>query len=250
MTLCRYAIHGFWGPRRETPQALADRFLDLIDRVAVIDPAFGNWFWSGGDKKTLRFAAIRNQLPEKIDAAVTRDDAGEPDPAFGYNFGTFNSLHPNPSFLDLSVYPGRWFASKSIYSNMILLTTHRKLPPDPALVAYKVFKPALLALAQSFDTTFCCAFSDDLQELWPLWPGPKFRFGWINYVAPRLAHLVTPPKSAIVEYQPTGGLLMAATDETFLTSNPQHMAVARDIETALAPLNALPWPVETEESAG
>jgi hypothetical protein len=37
---------------------------------------------------------------------------------------------------------------------------------------------------------------------------------------------------------------MAATNETFITANPQHLAVARDIEAALAPVNALPWPLD------
>lgn len=247
MTLPRYIIHGFWGPRLETPEDLAPRFLQLIDRMALIDPVFGNWFWFA-DKKATLFTPIRNQLPKKIDDAVAKDDAGEPDRVFGYRFATLNSLAYNPKYISLSVRAGKGFASISIYSNTISLETDWKLPPDPALVTYKIFKPALLALALSFDTTFCCAFpSGGLTELWA---DRKFRPGWINYVAPRFAHLVTPPKSAIVEYQPNGGLLMAATNETFLTSNPKHMAVLRDIEAALAPLNALPWPVETEDSAG
>jgi hypothetical protein len=99
-------------------------------------------------------------------------------------------------------------------------------------------------MVDAFDVTFCNAYPCALMRLWK---GVHFRPGWINYISPRFAHLVTPPSSAIVEYQQNGGLLMAATDETFVTSNPQHMAVARDIEAALAPLNALPWPVETEE---
>jgi hypothetical protein len=61
---------------------------------------------------------------------------------------------------------------------------------------------------------------------------------WISYIGPRYAHLVTPPQSAVVERRPDGGLLMAATDETFVTANPAHLAAARDIEAAVAPFNA------------
>lgn len=43
---------------------------------------------------------------------------------------------------------------------------------------------------------------------------------------------------------------MPATNETFVTSNPQHLAVAREIETALAPLNALPWSPDAEPELG
>jgi hypothetical protein len=35
---------------------------------------------------------------------------------------------------------------------------------------------------------------------------------------------------------------MAAADTTFSMDNPAHLAVARDINAALAPINALPWP--------
>ena len=57
-----------------------------------------------------------------------------------------------------------------------------------------------------------------------------------------------PPPAAIVEHQPNGGLLMAATDETFDAGNPSHMAAARAIEAAAAPFNALTWPPENEAS--
>jgi hypothetical protein len=38
-----------------------------------------------------------------------------------------------------------------------------------------------------------------------------------------------------------GGLLMSATTQTFDVENPAHMAAAREIVAAIAPLNALPW---------
>jgi hypothetical protein len=51
--------------------------------------------------------------------------------------------------------------------------------------------------------------------------------------------LITPPKTAIVEYQPNDALFMSAAAETLIIANPAHLAVARDIEAAIAPLNAL-----------
>ena len=73
---------------------------------------------------------------------------------------------------------------------------------------------------------------------------PALRLAWISYVSPRFAPLVSPPSTAITEYRPDGGLLMAATDETFQTANPKHLAVAQDILAAVASLNANPWPDE------
>ena len=68
----------------------------------------------------------------------------------------------------------------------------------------------------------------------------------MSYVAPRFAPLITPPPSAIVERTAQGGLLMAATAETFRVDNPAHLAAARDILNALAPFEALPWPPDAQ----
>ena len=43
--------------------------------------------------------------------------------------------------------------------------------------------------------------------------------------------------------------MMIATEDTFDAANPAHLAVARDIEESLAPLNALPWPPDEALSA-
>jgi len=65
---------------------------------------------------------------------------------------------------------------------------------------------------------------------------------WMSYLSARFAPLVVPPRSAIVEHPQGGGLLMIATEERFDVANPAHLGVAREIEAALAPVNALPWP--------
>ncbi|HVZ03087.1 hypothetical protein, partial [Hyphomicrobium sp.] len=74
------------------------------------------------------------------------------------------------------------------------------------------------------------------------------RLAWISYVSPEGAARVIPPATAIVDHRPNGGLLLAATDETFVARNPHHLAVASDILAAVAPLNADPWPNEPRES--
>ncbi len=246
MILSQYTIHAFWGPRRETPEALAIRFDRLVDRLAEINPVFRNWiFWAGRQPKPIVFATIRSRLAEKVAVGISRGDDGEPEPVYGYGFGTVNSLTTTPRSISLRIHGGSW-AKTSFYSNTALIETEWRVDPDPAIVTYPVFKAALLALAECFEVTFCNSFPTDLMDLWPR--GRKFRLGWMSYISPRFAPLVTPPKTAIVEYRPNGGLFMAATDETFVTANPEHLAVAHDIEAAIAPLNALPWPPDAESA--
>ena len=243
MTLSQYISNSFWGPRQETPDALAIRFDKLIDRLTDLNPAFSNWIWHGDNKSPILFSTIRSRLKEKIAAAISRSDYGEAEPVYGYRFSTLNSLTTTPRSLSLRVRAGSW-ATSSGYSNTVTIQTAWRIEPDPAIVTYPIFRAVLLASAECFDVTFGSAYPSDMGALWP--KTLKFHFGWINYVSPRFAPRVTPPKSAIVEYRPNGGLLMAATDETFITSNPQHLAAARDIQAALAPLNALPWPIDED----
>jgi hypothetical protein len=64
----------------------------------------------------------------------------------------------------------------------------------------------------------------------------------IQYLCPWLAQEITPSSTVLSEHLPNGGLLMTATMETFDVDNPAHLAAARDMAGAMAPLNALPWP--------
>src|SRR5579871_1809635 len=65
----------------------------------------------------------------------------------------------------------------------------------------------------------------------------RFRGGWITFLAAPFLPLIVPPRSAILERGPDDGLLLIATEERFCVDNPSHVAVARDICAALAPLN-------------
>jgi hypothetical protein len=66
-----------------------------------------------------------------------------------------------------------------------------------------------------------------------------FRAVWMQYLSAPLARSITPPTTSINEYLPNGGLMMSATTETFKVDNPSHVAVARAIAAATAPLNEL-----------
>jgi hypothetical protein len=64
----------------------------------------------------------------------------------------------------------------------------------------------------------------------------------MTYVSPRFAPLIRPFQDIKAETVAGGGLLMVATRDRFDVINPEHMAAARAIDTAMVPLNALPWP--------
>jgi hypothetical protein len=256
MKMVEYHIFSCWGPRPETPASIAQRFLTLIDRLAPIDPAFGNWICALykhsvalRDIQPVPLADIRNDMTAYVETCVVHDDYG-PTPMCGYRVGAINSLDRNPRGLSIGVLAGQQYSSPhvNLYINTARINTLYGETPDPAILSFSIFRPALLALVESFAATWCCAGPANVS--FPTKDGMMSRVGWMSYVSPRFAPLITPPSTAVVEYRPDGGLFMAATRETFVGSNPDHMAVARDIKAAMAPLNALPWPPDLEPEDG
>lgn len=65
----------------------------------------------------------------------------------------------------------------------------------------------------------------------------------MTYLSAPYAARISPPRTAIVEEVPGGGLLMLATMETFTDENPAHVAVANEIQTALEPLQSILKPL-------
>lgn len=231
-----------WGSRPESPEELALRTRQLVLRLGDITPHLASWFvWiTERDVQPVDFTLA--SLTKAIADKVSRDDFGNASPIGGYSFWAVNNDKPGfrPLGLRLMLHGG------GPSRNFVHLDTDPFVTPDPSIVTYAIFKDALLAMSETFEPVWGWAYPTDLIDLWPEVPrsriGPVLRLAWITYLSPQLARLISPPASAIVERRPDGGLLMAATKETFVTSNPNHLAVGREILEACAPLNALPWP--------
>ena len=235
MTLSQYTIYAFWGPRAETPEALATCFIQLIDRLTPLHPVFGDWIWVGMDGIPTSFELRRNDLAQAVAENVARDDWGEAEPRQGYFAGVVNTDTTTPRSVSVGASAAHQYGGYN--ANRAHIQTGWRVEPEPSIVTYAVFKPALLALAEIYEVDWCSAYPDDIMDLWPR--KQLYRMPWMCYIKPAWAPLITPPKTAIVEHRPNGGLFMAATNETFIRANPAHLSVARDIEAALAPLNAL-----------
>jgi hypothetical protein len=110
--------------------------------------------------------------------------------------------------------------------------------PDPSIVAYPVFKSALLALVSIWGLSSAKSSSDSLSE-YREHPALRFDLSWMTYLSAPLVAQITPPPGVVKERIRDGGLPLIAAKETFDVSNPRHMAAARQIRDALAPLNDL-----------
>ncbi|MGH6823210.1 MAG: Imm52 family immunity protein, partial [Methylocella sp.] len=222
--------------RAETPEALAARFVRTIDSLQEIDPVFA--LWTCGSKRPKKFETMRDRYAEEVAEGLTKDDWGEPEPIWGYWFGALTRGQPRDRSFSLSVHAGSTYPHP--FANDITFLTPDNSIPDPTVITYEIFKRALLAIVEAWDPVCCAAYP--LQILNLVEKGLYFHETWIQYLCPWLAALVTPPPAPVIaEHLANGGLLMAATAQTFDVENPAHMAAARAIAAAIAPLNALPW---------
>jgi hypothetical protein len=238
-----YCISARWGLRLETAGALAERMQQLVARFRTIDPILAQWYDWQSETRVVPLDLELGSLTKNIANSIDYKGDGTPFYRGGYQFSVVNN--------DRNKWGPRGFrlwlkGGSDVSRNFATLDTDYGFVPDSDVVTYAIFKAAVLAMSECFEATYCDGFHSDLKELWPDRGHrmPALRLAWFSYVSPRFAPLVTPPSTAIVEYQPNGGLLMAATDETFVTANPKHLAVARDILAAVAPLNANAWPGE------
>jgi len=229
----RYYIQAYWGARLETPASIAARFLRTIDLFHPIDPLFAGWMT--GVNKQVDFDKVRNRFEDIVSGNVTQNDYGEPKPIYGYGPFAYTDKQPDPLTYSFHVNAGANLPERES-QNYAELTTCRGEIPDPRAITYRIFRAALLALVEAWEPEDCYALPHELLKL--IDSDGHFRAVWMQYLSPPLARLITPPSTTINEWLPNGGLLMSATNETFKVDNPAHLAAARDIAAATAPLNA------------
>jgi hypothetical protein len=261
-----FVINSYWGPRPETPAEIAARCQTLLNRLAAISPKFSGWNFVGrkpppqcrqkgqmdslaerylGGSYTIAADHFSDAtLIQLVEAGIHRDDDDVPDPEFGYTVSAFTRSRTDPDGLSLRVHAGCWIRA-AFYTNTVHIETRPLCEENKAWLTLSVLEAAMLAVATTWDVTWGAVYPADLGELWTpayIKRRPTFQMAWVTYLSPRFAPMVTPPSSAIVEYTPQGGIVMIATEERFDVANPAHVAAARKIEAALAPVNALPWP--------
>lgn len=230
-----FFINASWEERAETPDELAARFLRVIDSLKQVNPVFS--LWTCGANGPRKFEAVRDRYASEIAAGVTTDDWGEPMPFDGYWFGAFTRETPPDRLFAINIKAGSTVDRP--FTNHMTFSGDSAAVPNTNFTSYHLFRAVLGIIVDIWEPARAAAYSYALVEI----NGDSyFRDPWIQYLCPWLARLITPPSSAHVEHLPDGGLVMSATTETFDVANPVHLAVARDIGAAMAPLNELPWP--------
>lgn len=232
-----------WGARVETPDALAERLLRTTAALQRLRAQFDDWDWGDaqeiwdteGQGGAYPFVDVRAHLVHAIERNAGTGDEGTPDPFNGYLMAI-----KTKSDVGLTISASK--GAKGGYAFTPFVNSAKfELPPRPvpSLLSFDLLRAVFLTVDEIWETTWAEASPPDVR---PFWTGYPVRVAWMSYVSPHFASRMTPPASAVVEHRPNGGLFLAATRDVFETANPAHLAVAREIEAALQPLNRVPNP--------
>jgi hypothetical protein len=251
-----YEIIAKWRVEPTASVVMGEKFLRALELIAAAAPEVGVWkiARAPGQKYTLSIDEARKILPSLMIVNVATDDWGDPDPDYGYRLfaGTRNDM--SPKGIRLSAAAGGRFADRISFR----VGSHIA-PSDLAVVSYRLFRAALLAIIGQWPSVWANAYlyrSDDRNlprppDI-PLHPDSKFHIPWLSYLSAPLAKRLRPPADIVSERTPDGGSLMIATEERFDPTNPEHMRRSREIAQimiARIPLN--PWEkVDPAEAAG
>ena len=237
-----------WGARVETPGELATRFTRMIDALPLVHSILDDWDWidgptvakTDGKAGTVPWQEAQTDLEQAIVRNMASEDDGIPRPFCGYWLPVVAHQQSADRRLSLAVTASKGEGGgSSLFPFMNRVVFGSGAAPDPSLLCFDVWHRLLLALAETWEATWAEAATPGLVKLKS---GSPVRVAWMSYVSPHFAPLMTPPTSAVVERRPNGGLFLAATREVFDSANAAHLAVAREIEAALQPLNRVPNP--------
>ena len=137
----------------------------------------------------------------------------------------------NPKTMSFVVNAGSKLASRN---DVKLEAGALAIPPDPSIVTYSIFKPALLSLLSYWSCDWANAYAFKM-GYWkaatapgvPPMPYSRFHMPWLSYLSAPLAEGIVLPHDIVSERTADGGLLMIAAQERLDPANPEHMKRSR-----------------------
>ncbi len=235
MTANRFQIFWSWTPRVETPEQIHDRMAKSIEALSAINSAFASW-------KVMDFAqGLQSLLGGKLGLlgrmlAPKNAAMGEPAPPAGFMVLAAKDFGAWPSGMALLCAGAGQMTLPGMCG--VTFKTEDTESSDPELISYSTLKSIMMALVPVWEASYAQASSSLLKEQFES-DGRFYMFNpsWMTYLSPALAGKIDPPKNVVVEDMSDRGLLLIAAEEPFDTNNPEHMAGARSLQAALAPLN-------------
>jgi len=247
-----YKIGVFWGARDETLADVAARFIRMLDAFGGCKPTFDRWVQSGSLTRREGGVPIAS-LPLQLDPMIRRLEIETRDMHYPDSPAEDRSLHARNLTLGSQVGMSLWLhrdvRSARTYPSRAEVAFSYQTERERALVTTDFMRAILLTMIDSWRPIVgrvdAPRLVDRSRKIQAESDERALRAGWMTYLSPPLAGLVSPPSSAIIERMPDGGLLISATAERFDVENPHHVAVYDEIQASTAPLRQVEWPFQS-----
>jgi hypothetical protein len=235
-------ITGRWRPREESTKELAGRLAHWLAGIAVLDPRFTRWQRGGMRHRSVVPRAVTlppgaEELHLWLDENPSFESRNGRKERVGYSI---NARTPE----ETAPYANIWLTARTPlrddwFGNRIGITFFTDRDDDADhLIA--VVRDALAVTASAWDCEWAAAASGNYEDMsLPQKTLLKYESGWMVYLDRILASRIHKPQEIMIE-KPAGGgvLLTAVSNAVFDRRNALHIAAARRLQAALAPLNA------------
>lgn len=239
-----YNLWAHWMNRQESAEQCAQRMAATLIKWADAHEIFSRWNRMGKTRaqRNLPFSRMPPQVEELTqifqNGRAHKDVPKVPWPELGYSVGAWNGTEQR--FVAFHLRPGHYDIDSIFFPNSLEILLPKRTPETTDIINSPVLRKVLLGVIDGWEPSWAsvssASYDHRLHERESGPSFPLFRSGWMTYLSAPYARRITPPASAIVEDTEDGGMLLLATNETFTVDNPKHVAVADEIQRALAPL--------------
>jgi hypothetical protein len=163
----KYSVRLPFAARAVDPERLGSKFLATLDALTQIDSnVFPDWlvpdwevpdgevpYWESGDPPVIKeypLATARSRIGEIIRHNVNRDDFGRPEPESGYTAAAYTTIDATSRRMTFTVYA--WMPRGDVW----LQGVDARVPTDPAIVTYPLFRAAFLAVNAFWQQPWGC----------------------------------------------------------------------------------------------
>ncbi|CAM4433300.1 immunity 52 family protein [Corallococcus exiguus] len=230
-----YYAGAYWGPRRESPEACAQRAAAFFNMLAACAPLLANWNKipkpRGKGRQTPLTPPSLPALTEAFRRGVNREPGGPPIEDLGFRVGAYND-GTGQDFASVNMKCGSYAEFR--IANSCVLSLPAKGANAERILTASVLTEVVRSMALAWEPDWAVAMSRPHRELDDADGKADMWLGWVTYLSHHRG--TVPPLPAPVRIEPVEdrGSLIILTPERFTVANPEHIALARRVRELLA----------------
>ncbi|RKH54746.1 immunity 52 family protein [Corallococcus aberystwythensis] len=226
-----FFVGGYWGARKETPEACANRAAVLFELLAACDPLLARWYKSIRSRKGTQKLSLMPPDVSVLTDLFRRGVNREGRVVFedlGFHVWFLNES--DPKGVDLRIRCGDFDGTSP---NSCFLSLPFDGPNAERVLTPSVLESVMRGMVTAFEPDWIAAMSDHHRQLDDPDNKTNAWVGWLTYFSKQRG--TVPPLPAPVRIEPVEdkGTLIVLTPERFTVANPEHVALSRRVRELL-----------------